>query len=87
MKCVPRETEEFECFYLTIYNIDKFVQWVTKLYTGRKYPNRYYYHDDILTVCLSDKLDFDCELNRWYVWKDSLYDYDEDVFNQIYRMI
>lgn len=30
MKCVLRETKEFECFYLSEYNVEEFVEWLNK---------------------------------------------------------
>lgn len=84
MKCVPRETKEFECFYLKNENISEFIKWLRE-----KSNYKYEYLgacNDYISVYYDNFL-FDLDLNRWYVWKDSLYDYDEDVFNQIYRRI
>lgn len=86
MKCVLRETKEFECFYLTENNIDEFIKWLNKNSNSNcKYEYLDWYKNYIKIYY--EKLSFDLDLNRWYVWKDSLYDYDEDVFNKIYRRI
>lgn len=86
MKCVLRETKEFECFYLSEYNVEEFVEWLNKNSNSNcKYEYLDSYEDYIRIYY--EELSFDLDLNRWYVWKDSLYDYDEDVFNKIYRRI
>lgn len=88
MKCVPRETKEFECFYLKKNNIDEFIKWLNKN-SNYNYNYKYEYldsYEDYIKIYY-EELSFDLYLNRWYIWKDFLYDYDEDVFNQIYRMI
>lgn len=86
MKCVLREIEEFECFYLTENNIDDFIKWLNKN-SNSNYKYEYLdSYEDYIKIYY-EELSFDLDLNKWYVWKDSLYDYDEDVFNQIYRRI
>lgn len=85
MKCVPRETKEFECFYLKEDNIEEFIKWFEKL--SENELDGYCKNFNKITIYFTNNLDFDLDINRWYVWKDSLYDYDEDVFNKIYRRI
>lgn len=85
MKCVPRETKEFECFYLSEYNVEEFVEWLNKNSNCEyEYINSY---KNYISVYY-DNVSFDYDINRWYVWKyEVLYDYDEDIFNKIYRRI
>ena len=86
MKCILREIEEFECFYLTENNIDEFIKWINKN-SNSNYKYEYLdSYEDYIKIYY-EELSFDLDLNKWYVWKDFLYDYDEDVFNKIYRRI
>lgn len=85
MKCVLRETKEFECFYLSEYNVEEFVEWLNKN-SNCEYEYINSYKNYISVYC--DNVSFDYDINRWYVWKyEVLYDYDEDIFNKIYRRI
>lgn len=85
MKCVLRETKEFECFYLSEYNVEEFVEWLNKNSNCEyEYINSY---KNYISVYY-DNVSFDYDINRWYVWKyEGLYDYDEDTFDKIYRRI
>ena len=91
MKCTSKI--EYDCCYLSKYNIEEFIEWF------KKFNNVYDYnvYDEYLRITIGDpeEEDFDEELdnysfnyNIWCMFRDgSIYSYEPEYFLKNYNVI
>lgn len=87
MKCVIKDTKEYEYFCLTKNNIKKFIKWLNKI-SEFKYKYIYYNKDENLIELEYENNIYNFEINRYYVYKNgTLFDYDKEIFYKLYKII
>ncbi len=84
MKCTSKA--EYDCYYLSIDNIEKFIEWISKYTIVSDYKNLNGY----LLIHLEDTIFYVFKLgyNRWYVFKNKrFYGYSSEYFFKHYNVI